>query len=469
MPLPVVALVGRPNVGKSTLFNRLTGRRTALVQAEPGVTRDRLYGEVSWRGRRFRLVDTGGVQIGSADPLWEQVRRQVEQALQEADLLLFVVDGRSGCLAADHEVAEWVRRAGVPALLVVNKVEGTPSSVDWADFYALGLGDPVPVSAEHGQGAGDLLDAIANRLWPDGDGGTKEAVGERRLPHRAGTVMATASRQEGAAEQEEQTDLIRVAVVGRPNVGKSSLVNRVLGSERVVVSEIPGTTRDPVDTPFNWEGNSFVLVDTAGLRRPGRVEESLEQLAFGRAAEVLERSDVAILVLDATEGILHQDQYVAGLIQKAARAVVVAVNKMDRWQGVGGWPSLLARVRQQLDFLHYAEVVPVSAKTGQGIPQLLRATVTAFENFSLRLSPGRLGAVIQEALSVHAPPTRQGRPTRIYAVQQVQVRPPTIVLKVNDPQAIHFSYLRYLENTLRREVPFTGSPLRWQLRQQTEP
>ncbi|MBE3576640.1 MAG: ribosome biogenesis GTPase Der [Limnochordales bacterium] len=439
--LPLVAIVGRPNVGKSTLFNQIIARPVAVVRAEPGITRDRLYAETDWNGFRFALVDTGGIDPAATGEIPQQVLRQAQKAIEEADLILFVVDARTGVVSEDQDIAKTLRTAGKPVLLVANKVDGPEVEPGVWEFLRLGLGEPLPVAAEHRRGLGDLLDAVVERL--------KELKAVQPAP-----------------VDEDQADVIRVAIVGRPNVGKSSLVNRILGEERVVVSNIPGTTRDPVDTPFRYQGRDLVLVDTAGLRRPGRVEEPVEKQVAERARRALERSDVAVLVLDAAEGIVHQDLYVAGLIQESRRAVVLAANKWDLTApgDADAARRLEEQVRRELDFLHFAPLVFISARTGRGIGRLLDQLLVVAENFATRLSPATWQALLNDALSFHQPPARKGRPLEIYSASQVQVRPPTVLLEVNDPERVHFSYLRYLENFVRRAYPLTGTPIAWRLK-----
>ncbi|HHV55786.1 MAG TPA: ribosome biogenesis GTPase Der [Firmicutes bacterium] len=544
--LPQVAIVGRPNVGKSTLFNQILSRRAALVRAEPGITRDRLYGEADWRGRHFVLVDTGGIDPDSTGEIPRQMLRQAELAAAEADLVLFVVDARAGLLPADEEVAERLRQIRKnrrrPVLLVVNKVDGPEIEPAVWEFTRLGLGEPFPVAAEHARGLGDLLDAIIEHLpaveagagsrtagraaavsgtgpaarvdagaeaspavagvnavtgagtvatrgapagdlaGPDDNADTADSTEVEDLPRAgvttrvtaAATRTATESRAGGpeaalaGAEPEavsDTSDTVAVAVVGRPNVGKSSLVNRILGEERVIVSSIPGTTRDPVDTPFTYAGRPFLLVDTAGLRRPGRVDEPVEKVARLMAERALARADIALLVLDAAAGITHQDLYVGGLIREAARGALLVANKWDLV--APGEPDAARRfeaeVRRKFDYLGFAPLVFISARTGRGLPRLLEQLLVVTENYSTRLSPDTWHEILAEATAFHQPPTRKGRPLVIYSAEQVGVRPPTVLLRVNDPRRLHFSYLRYLENMVRRVYPFTGAPIRWKV------
>jgi GTP-binding protein len=453
MTLPLVAIVGRPNVGKSTLFNQILARQAAVARAEPGITRDRLYAETDWNGLRFALVDTGGIDPMSTGIIPQQMMRQAQRAIEEADVVLFVVDARAGVLPDDEEIARSLWVSGKPVLLVANKVDSPDVEPAIWEFLRLGLGEPLPVAAEHRRGLGDLLDAVVAKL---------QEIRRMQGP-------ATVEREELDDLDDpidEEADVTRVAIVGRPNVGKSSLVNRILGEERVVVSDIPGTTRDPVDTPFQYQGYGMVLVDTAGLRRPGKVGEPVEKQAAERARRALARADVAVLVLDGSEGIVHQDLYVAGLIQESQRAVILAANKWDL-TAPGDADSAKRfedEVRRQFDFLHFAPLVFISARTGRGVARLLDQLLVVAENYSTRLSPATWQELLNDALSFHQPPTRKGRPLEIYSASQVQVRPPTVVLEVNDRKRLHFSYLRYLENFVRRAYPLVGTPIAWRVK-----
>ncbi|MGO0122321.1 ribosome biogenesis GTPase Der [Desulfothermobacter acidiphilus] len=439
MGKPVVVIVGRPNVGKSTLFNRLVGKGVAIVEAEPGVTRDRLYREVEWCGCEFVLVDTGGVVESPSDPLEAAIRRQVEQALAEADLVLLVLDYRAGITSEDREIAFLVRRIGKPVVLVVNKVDTFDPPPALSEFYALGLGaEPVPVSAAQGLNIGDLLDAIVAH-FPSG-----AAVG---------------------AEEEAVT----VALVGRPNVGKSSLVNAILGEERVIVSEIPGTTRDAVDTPFTWKGRPYLLIDTAGLRRRSRIEAESERQSAWRARRALRRAHAAVLVLDAVEGVTLQDKRIAGLIEEAGRAVVVAVNKWDLVPPQQKDPSrYLAALRQELYFINYAPVVFTVATARRGVQQLLGEIERAVANTRRRVRDQELSEVLQEAQLRNPPPRLKDKRLRIYQAYQVAVGPLVFLLRVNDPELMTLHYRKYLENQLRAAFDFTGTPIRFVLRRHKE-
>ena len=434
MSLPVVAIVGRPNVGKSELFNRLIGRRLAIVEETPGLTRDRLYAECTWEGRTFLLVDTGGLISGERGELPVEVRRQTLRAIEEADVLLLVVDARAGLLPGDAEAAEVLRQSRTPVLLVANKVDH-PTHMDGIyEFHALGLGEPLPVSAMHGIGTGDLLDEVVALLPP-----------EEAAPAVPGT---------------------RVAVVGRPNVGKSSLVNAFLGEDRVIVAEAPGTTRDAVDTRLEYQGRPFVFVDTAGLRRPSRVEDAVERYSVSRARTAFERAEVAILVLDATEGVADQDQHIARDIADAGRAMLVALNKWDlvpeerRVQ-----EEIRRRVRHALRFVAYAPVRPVSAKQRSGIGELLTATTRVADAYAFRVATGPLNRAVEAAETSTPPPADAGgRRVKILYATQVRAAPPTVVLFVNNPDLMPENYLRYLERSLRGAFPLEGTPLRFILR-----
>ena len=453
---PVVALVGRPNVGKSTLFNRLIGTRLAVVDETPGTTRDRLVAEAEWTGVVFDVVDTGGIDptagrrgkqplsVNSAAFI-EEIRRQAEAAIREADAVIFLVDAESGVTPADREVAAILRRfqqerhgqPWPPVLLAVNKVDSPQRAANLYEFYELGLGEPHPISALHGRGVGDLLDALVEAL-----------------PH--------APREE---ELEGGEDVPRIAIVGRPNVGKSSLLNRLLGQERVIVSPIPGTTRDPVDTRITYYGQPVILVDTAGIRRRGRIDPGVEKYAVIRTLRAIRRADVAVLLIDAVEGLTAQDAHIAGLVLDAWKPVVLAVNKWDAIEkDAYTMNAYTQRIRSELDFLSYAPLLFISAKTGQRVHQVLPTALQVYENSLARIPTSRLNRIIQDAVAYHPPPSRTGKPVKIYFAVQVGVAPPTFVLHVNDPKRMHFTYLRYLENRLREAHDFTGVPLRILLR-----
>ncbi|MBO9360970.1 MAG: ribosome biogenesis GTPase Der [Thermoflexus sp.] len=446
---PMVALVGRPNVGKSSLFNRLIGQRLALVDERPGTTRDRLHGEVTWNGFVFTLVDTGGLEVlppkteaglRPAQPLAEdsaafipQIRAQAEIAIAEADVLVLVVDVQAGLTAADEAVAEVLRRTQKPVLVAANKADNSELREAAVEFYRLGWGEIYPISALHGTGIGELLDAIVAAL-------------------------------PGLAEAEEEEG-IRIAIVGRTNVGKSSLLNAILGEERVIVSPIPGTTRDAIDTPIEWKGKKITLIDTAGIRRRGQIRPGIERYSVLRALRAIQRSDVVLLVLDASEGITHQDAVIGGMVVDEARSVILVVNKWDLLLDERGRPRVkpeefVQHVRGTLKFLDYAPVHFTSAKTGYGVPALLPLALQVYRERHVRLSTSELNRLVREALEAQPPPTRKGKPLRIYYVTHARTDPPTIVCFVNDVDLVHFSYERYLENRIRARYPFTGTPLR---------
>ncbi|MGE5588280.1 MAG: ribosome biogenesis GTPase Der [Clostridia bacterium] len=437
MGAPVVAIVGRPNVGKSALFNRMIGMPHAIVEATPGVTRDRICADVEWRGRKFVLVDTGGIETSeSRDPIQEMTTAQAKIAIGEADLILFLVDTKSGLIPHDREIADILRRSARPVILVASKAEGARRD-DYLEFFALGLGDPIPISSVHGTGIGDLLDAIIARLGEPGEEG----------------------------EDTEAEEAVKIAVVGRPNVGKSSLVNAILGTERSIVSPEPGTTRDAVDTPFRWRGRKFVVIDTAGLRRKARVRSAIERYSALRAERAIERCDVALLVLDASEGLAAQDVRIAGRADEAGRASVIVLNK---WDLVSKEEGARARLEKTIDadlvFLSYAPRVFVSSLTGAGIQRLMLAVETAAANHARRVATSVLNEVLEEAQMRVEPPHDRGRQLKIFYGTQVGVRPPAFSFFVNDPDLVHFSYTRYLENRLREAFDFEGTPVRLSFR-----
>lgn len=428
MSKPVVAIVGRPNVGKSTLFNRLVGRRIAIVEDVPGVTRDRLYHDTDWQGYEFTLADTGGI-TDKPEGLETEVRKQAEQALSEADVILFVVDVREGLTADDFAIADILRRSERPVILVANKVDNFEDLSILQEFYRLGLGDPFPISAAHGLNVGDLLDKIVELL-----------------PHKI---------------EEESRQGTRVAIVGRPNVGKSSLVNRLLGEDRVIVSEIPGTTRDAIDTYFRKGDKEYILIDTAGIRRRSRIVEATERYSVQRAFKAIDRADIVLLVLDATEGVTEQDKKIAGYGHERGKGSIIVVNK---WDLIPKDSHTLDHYRkavlQELYFMDYAPVLFISALTGQRVHQILPTVDEVIAQARHRVSTGLLNSVIRESVWLTPPPTVKGRAAKIYYATQVDVHPPTFVFFVNDPEAVHFSYRRYLENQLRQAFGFQGTPLK---------
>ncbi len=439
MAKPLVAIVGRPNVGKSTFFNKIAGRRISIVEDVPGVTRDRVYADVEWMGRRFSMVDTGGLDMRSEDVLLSQMRRQAEIAMETADVICFFTDIRDGLTADDQDVANYLRKTRKPLLLVVNKVDHAGLNDRLYEYYALGLGDPIAVSSTNMLGLGDLLEEIVKRLPPP-----------------------------EPDEQEEGEHVIQLALVGRPNVGKSSLANRLLGQERTMVSDIPGTTRDAVDTLFEDEdGVAFNIIDTAGMRKKKAVEdESLERYSVLRSIAAIDRCDVALLMIDAQAGVTEQDTKIAGLILNAGKAVVVAVNK---WDAVEKDTNTLEAFRKQvlsdLKFMSYAPVLFLSALTGQRVGTVLAAVKAAYEQYSKRVPTGVLNEALADAQASLQPPVSGGRRLKIYYATQQSVCPPTFVLFINDEALMHFAYERYLENHFRKSFGFAGTPLRLILRE----
>jgi GTP-binding protein len=425
----VVAVVGRPNVGKSTLFNRLVGERIAIVEDLPGTTRDRIYATTEWRGREFSMIDTGGLDDPKAGEMEAAVRRQAEAAITEADVVLFIVDAQSGILPVEHEVADLLRRSGKPVLLVANKADSWRGEAQSAEFYELGLGTPLTVSAIQGIGTGDLLDAVVERL--------------------------------PAPVEEAETSDARIAIIGRPNVGKSSFLNTLVGSERAVVSEIPGTTRDSVDTVIDFEGRRVVLVDTAGIRRRGRVEEGIEKYALLRTAQALERADVAILMTDATEGVTAQDVHIAGYALEASVGLVLAVNK---WDVVDRGPEMTAKVEaevaREFHFLPWMGHRFVSAKTGRNVRETLADAVKIVDERRRRVPTADLRGMLVEAVAAHPPTPYKGKELRFSHVTQARGKAPTFVFFAEPAAGVHFTYQRYLENQLRERFGFPGTPIK---------
>jgi GTP-binding protein len=434
---PLVAVVGRPNVGKSALFNRLTRQNAALVEDLPGTTRDRLYRTLEWNGRLVRLVDTGGL-IDADDPFSPLIREGVRHALAEAQAVLFVVDAQTGPTAADYEIAEMLRRGRLPVLLVANKVDSARVEDSLADFYALGLGAPFAVSALHGRGTGDLLDEVV-RLVAGLEAGEEEA-GER----------------------------IQVAIVGRPNVGKSSLTNAILGQERVIVSDVPGTTRDAIDTPFTFEGHDLLLVDTAGIRRRGKVERGVERHSVQRAERAVDRADVVVLVIDQAELVAAQDTHIAGYASKQGKGIILAVNKWDLAEDRALRPDVAHRVDHRYRFIPWAPVLFTSAKTGEGVRDLLESIVHVAEGRTAGGPTTALNRVIHRAMAEHGPATVRHKRLKVLYATQAEVAPPTFVFFVNDPTIVHFSYRRFLENRIREAFDFEGTAIRMTFRRRSE-
>ncbi|MCD7928486.1 MAG: ribosome biogenesis GTPase Der [Oscillospiraceae bacterium] len=439
MSKPLIAIVGRPNVGKSMLFNRLVGQRLSIVEDTPGVTRDRLYAEAEWCGRTFDLVDTGGIEPGSESEILKFMRRQAEIAIANADVIVLVCDIRTGMTAADQEVASMLLRSGKPVVLAVNKADRVGAE-DPAlyEFYNLGLGDPIPLSALHGHGTGDLLDRCVEH-FPD------------------------------PTEQEEQGDVIKVAVIGKPNVGKSSLINRILGEERVIVSDMAGTTRDAVDSYFENKKGKYLLIDTAGMRKKARVEDRVEKFSVLRATMAVERADVCLILIDANEGVTEQDTKVAGLAHEAGKACIIVVNKWDAVEKDDKTMDKMRRdVRRDLSYMSYAPILFISALTGQRVERLFDLINYVNEQASLRITTGMLNSVLADATARVQPPTDRGRRLKIYYMTQVGVKPPHFVVFCNDARLFHFSYQRYLENQIRGTFGLEGTPVRLTIRQKSD-
>ena len=431
MGKPLVAIVGRPNVGKSTLFNRLIGKRISIVEDTPGVTRDRIYGEATWLTHEFTLIDTGGIEPAREDVISLQMRQQAELAIDMADVILFLVDGREGMTTADEEVSDILRRCNKPVVLAVNKVDAPKFEENAYDFYALGLGTPMTISSSQGLGLGDLLDEIASH-FPQYD------------------------------VSEEEESIVNIAVVGRPNVGKSSLVNALLGDGRVIVSDIPGTTRDAIDTPFTHNGKNYMLVDTAGIRRKRAIEdESIERYSVIRSLGAIRRADVVLIVVDAEQGLSEQDVRIAGYVHEEGKASVVIVNKWDLIEKDTHTMNKFKKdLLTDLAFMSYVPMLFISAKTGQRVEKVLQMANEVYAQTCTRISTGTLNDVISEAVTITEPPSDKGRRLKIYYGTQVSIKPPTFIVKVNDPELMHFSYARYLENYLRKSFGLTGTPIR---------
>ena len=436
---PIVAVVGRPNVGKSTLFNALAGARISIVKDTPGITRDRIYADVSWLDRAFTLIDTGGIEPDSRDIILSQMREQAQIAIDTADVILFMVDVKQGLVDADAKVADMLRRSQKPVVLVVNKVDNFNKHLaDTYEFYNLGIGEPYPISAANKLGLGDMLDEVIRYFGEEG-------------------------------EQEEEDDRIRVAIVGKPNVGKSSLINKMLGENRLIVSDIAGTTRDAVDTPITYKGKEYIFIDTAGLRRKNKIKEELEKYMIIRAVSAVERADVVVLVIDAKEGATEQDAKIAGIAHERGKAVIIAVNKWDVIEKDNKTVNkYTAKIREILSYMPYAEITFISAVTGQRLPKLFGLIDIVSENHSMRISTGVLNEIMSEAVALQQPPSDKGKRLRLYYITQVSVKPPTFVIFVNDKELMHFSYTRYIENKIREAFGFKGTPLKFIIRERGE-
>ncbi len=439
MPRPIVAIVGRPNVGKSTLFNKLAGERIAIVEDTPGVTRDRIYADAEWLSHDFTLIDTGGLEPETDDIIMRQMFNQAEIAMETAHVILFVVDIKTGVTDADLQVANRLRRTKKPIVLTVNKVDDMRrENLDVYEFYSLGLGNPVPISAGQALGLGDLLDEVVSH-FPEKDG------------------------------SEEEEDIIKVAVVGKPNAGKSSLINQILGEERLIVSNIPGTTRDAIDTLTERNGQKFMFIDTAGIRRKSKIKENIERYSIVRAVAAVERADVCIMLIDATENVTEQDTKIAGIAHERGKAAIIVVNK---WDLVEKDHKTMDNYSKELDkalgYMPYAPKLFISALTGQRVHKLFDMVYSVFQNSSMRVATGVLNDVLIEAMAMNQPPAHRGRPLRIYYMTQVSVKPPTFVLFVNDRELLHYSYKRYIENQLRDAFGFKGTPIHFIVRNKND-
>ena len=439
MSKPIVAVVGRPNVGKSTLFNALAGENISIVKDTPGVTRDRIYADVTWLNHNFTLIDTGGIEPDSGDIILSQMREQAQIAIDTADVIIFMTDVKQGLVDSDGKVADMLRRSKKPVVLCVNKVDSYQKFIaDVYEFYNLGIGDPMPISAANRQGIGDMLDEVV-KYFPD------------------------------TSEEEEEDERPKIAIVGKPNVGKSSIINKLTGENRVIVSDIAGTTRDAIDTDIIHNGKEYVFIDTAGLRRKNKVKEELERYSIIRTVTAVERADVVLMVIDATEGITEQDAKIAGIAHDRGKGIVIVVNK---WDAIEKNDKTIYefqnKIRETLAYMPYAEMVFVSAVTGQRLPKLFETIDMVIENQTLRIATGVLNEIITEAVALQQPPSDKGKRLKIYYTTQVAVKPPTFVIFVNDKQLMHFSYTRYLENKIRDTFGFKGTSLKFIIRERKE-
>ena len=439
MSKPVVAIVGRPNVGKSTLFNALAGEMISIVKDTPGVTRDRIYADVSWLDKEFTLIDTGGIEPESKDVILSQMREQAQIAIDTADVIIFLTDVRQGLVDADSKVADMLRRSDKPVVLVVNKVDHFEKFMtDVYEFYNLGIGDPMPVSSASRLGIGDMLDEVV-KYFPEGAG------------------------------KEEDDDRPRVAIIGKPNVGKSSIINKLLGEQRVIVSDIAGTTRDAIDTDIVYNGKEYVFIDTAGLRRKSKIKEELERYSIIRAVSAVERADVVLMVIDAVEGVTEQDAKIAGIAHERGKGIIIVVNK---WDAIEKNDKTMREyeneVRRVLSFMPYAQIMYVSAQTGQRLVKLYDMIDMVIENQSMRVATGVLNEIMSEAVAMQQPPSDKGKRLKLYYITQVSVKPPTFVIFVNDKELMHFSYTRYLENKIRQAFGFKGTSLKFFIRERKE-
>ncbi len=439
MAKPIVAIVGRPNVGKSTLFNRIAGQRISIVEDTPGVTRDRIYADAEWLNYKFTLIDTGGLEPESDDMMLKSMYSQAEIAIESADVIIFVADVRTGMVDADMQVANILRKSNKPVVLAVNKMDDLAKyGMDIYEFYQLGLGEPFGVSAGQMLGIGDLLDEVV-----------------KNFP------------EEKLTDDEE--DVIKVAIIGKPNVGKSSLINRILGEERVIVSDVAGTTRDAIDSPYEYNGQKYVFIDTAGMRRKSKIRENVEKYSIIRAVAAVERADVCIMMINAEDGITDQDTKVAGIAHEAGKAVIIAVNKWDKIEKDNKTMNKFVKdIESEFKYLAYAPTIFISAATGQRVTKLFELINMVHENNTMRIATGVLNDVLIEAMAMNQPPAEKGRQLRIYYMTQVSVKPPTFVLFVNDTELLHFSYKRYIENQLRDAFGFKGTPIHFIARNRKE-
>ena len=439
MSKPIVAIVGRPNVGKSTLFNALAGKKISIVKDTPGVTRDRIHADIDWLDHKFTMIDTGGIEPDSNDIILSQMREQAQIAIDTADVIIFMTDVKQGLVDSDAKVADMLRRSHKPVILVVNKVDNfNKMMADVYEFYNLGIGDPVPISASQRSGLGDMLDKVVSYF------------ADLNL-------------------EQEEDDRPRIAIVGKPNVGKSSIINKITGESRVIVSSIAGTTRDAIDTDVKWNGKDYVFIDTAGLRRKSKVKEEIEKYSIIRTVTAVERADVVIIVIDAVEGVTEQDAKIAGIAHENGKGIIIAVNKWDAIEKNDKTVyEYTNKVRDILSFMPYAEIMFISAKTGQRLPKLFDMIDFVIANHAMRIETGVVNEIMAEAVALQQPPSDKGKRLKLYYITQVSVKPPTFVIFVNDKQLMHFSYTRYIENKIREAFGFKGTPLRFIIRERKE-
>ena len=437
---PVVAVVGRPNVGKSTLFNALAGENISIVKDTPGITRDRIYADITWLDKNFTLIDTGGIEPESKDIILSQMREQAQIAIDTADVIIFMVDVRQGLVDTDSKVADMLRRSGKPIVLAVNKADSFQKFMaDVYEFYNLGIGEPFAISSVNKLGFGELLDEVVSYF------------------------------DQNAAEEDEEDERTRIAIVGKPNVGKSSIINKLIGENRLIVSDIAGTTRDAVDTEVVYHGKEYVFIDTAGLRRKNKIKEELERYMIIRTVTAVERADIVVLVIDASEGVTEQDAKIAGIAHDRGKATIIAVNKWDLIDKDNKTVNQFTqKIRQILSFMPYAEILFISAETGQRLPKLYETIDIVYENHAMRVATGVLNEIMTEAVALQQPPSDKGKRLRLYYITQAAVKPPTFVIFVNDKELMHFSYTRYIENQIREAFGFRGTPLKFTIRERKE-